>query len=253
MTEIRSLMSTASSAQLPGLIEAHQADPRTGVQTLVTSARNRLVDAARERQRLFELAALQRSLHAQGCAVIAGIDEVGRGALAGPVTAAAVVLGIDVLIDGLNDSKMLTPQRRRTIDATIRASATYVNVAHVWPDQIDVLGIQSATRAAMIEALSAVSGPVDHVIVDGLPIDLGRPTTAVIKGDSRVAAVAAASIVAKVARDALMVALDAEHPGYGLAHNKGYGSPDHLAALEERGPSVMHRRSFAPCRQRRLF
>jgi len=253
VTEIRALVAGSTAEDVVGVCAEYADDPRAGVRALIASTRSRLESADAERLRLHELTSLQRSLHEQGWVVIAGIDEVGRGALAGPVTAAAVVLGTEVAIEGIDDSKRLTPERRRALDLIIRDVATSVSVAHVWPDRIDSLGIQQATRMAMLGALEPLRGTVDHVIIDGLPIQLGVPATAVVKGDSRVAAVAAASIVAKVARDALMVELDAEYPGYGLAHNKGYGSPDHLLCLAANGPTSVHRRSFAPCSQTQLF
>lgn len=253
VTEIRALVAGSTAEQAAVVVAEYADDPRAGVRALLASVRARLEAADRERQRLRELGALQRSLHEQGWIVVAGIDEVGRGALAGPVTAAAVILGVDVAIEGIDDSKRLTSERRRSLDVSIRDRATSVNVAHVWPDQIDAIGIQQATRMAMLGALEPLRDVVNHVIIDGLPVELGLPATAVVKGDSRVAAVAAASIVAKVARDALMVELDSEYPGYGLAHNKGYGSPDHLECLAEHGPTRVHRRSFAPCSQTRLF
>jgi len=253
VTEIRALIAGSTADDVAVLCAEYAADPRAGVRAAIASARSRVEAAAAERQRLHQLSALQRSLHEQGWAVIAGIDEVGRGALAGPVTAAAVVLDTEVTVEGIDDSKRLTPERRCALDLIIRNCATCVSVAHVWPDRIDSFGIQQASRMAMLGALEPLRGTVDHVIIDGLPVELGVPATAVVKGDSRVAAVAAASIVAKVARDALMVELDAEYPGYGLAHNKGYGSPGHLACLAENGPTRVHRRSFAPCSQTQLF
>jgi ribonuclease HII len=253
VTELRVLVADSTARQAAAIVAEYADDPRAGVRALIASVHGRLEGADRERQRLNELGALQRSLHEQGWVVVAGIDEVGRGALAGPVTAAAVVLRTDVSIEGIDDSKRLTPERRRSLDITIRDRATSVSVAHVWPDQIDAFGIQQATRLAMLGALEPMRSAVDHVIIDGLPVELGMPSTAVIKGDRRVAAVAAASIVAKVARDALMVELDAEYPGYGLAHNKGYGSHDHLECLAAHGPTSVHRRSFAPCSQTQLF
>ncbi len=187
-----------------------------------------------------------------GC-LVAGVDEVGRGALAGPVTAAAVLLDAGADIPGLADSKTLTPRQRARVDSVIRASAAAVAVAHVPPGVIDALGIAEATRRAMLEAVAALAVRPHAVVVDGLPVDLGVESHAVVRGDSLVAAVAAASIVAKVARDGLMAELDHEFPGYGFATHKGYGTPDHLAAIERLGPCEIHRRSFAPCSQRRLF
>jgi len=185
--------------------------------------------------------------------LLAGVDEVGRGALAGPVTAAAVLLQRGADIPGLADSKTMTPRQRARVDAAIRESAAAVAVAHVPPDVIDALGIAEATRRAMLEALAALTVRPHAVVVDGLPVDLGVESHAVVRGDSLIAAVAAASVVAKVSRDALMARLDLEFPGYGFAAHKGYGTPDHLAAIERLGPCEVHRRSFAPCSQSRLF
>ncbi|MCX8007738.1 MAG: ribonuclease HII [Coriobacteriia bacterium] len=187
-----------------------------------------------------------------GC-VIAGIDEVGRGALAGPVTAAAVILRPEVSIPGLADSKTLTARRRERVAADIRASALSVTVAHVAPSDIDALGIVEATRRAMSDALAQLSVRPDIVLVDGLPVELPAQTRAVVRGDSLLAAVAAASIVAKVERDRLMTELDETFPGYAFAVHKGYGTAQHLEALHRLGPCTAHRMSFAPCSQVRLF
>ncbi|MCL4079577.1 ribonuclease HII [Coriobacteriia bacterium Es71-Z0120] len=185
--------------------------------------------------------------------LIAGIDEVGRGALAGPVTAAAVILPRDVEIQGLADSKTLTPSRRTTVAAAVQQVAIAVSVAHVEPAVIDAVGIAEATRRAMLGALAGLSVDPHLALIDGLPVELGIEAYALVKGDSLLASVAAASVVAKVARDSLMAELDQAHPGYGFAVHKGYGTAEHLAALERLGPSPVHRMSFAPCSQRRLF
>jgi ribonuclease HII len=153
----------------------------------------------------------------------------------------------------LTDSKRLDASTRERLDAEIRSHAVAWAVAHVSAAEIDALGIAQATAEAMRRAVSALGCPIDHVLVDGRHVELGHPTTAVVKGDASVRSIAAASIVAKVARDALMVELATGYEGYGLAVNKGYGSPDHLAAIRMRGPSEIHRRSFAPCSQTSLF
>ncbi|MBC7266363.1 MAG: ribonuclease HII [Coriobacteriia bacterium] len=185
--------------------------------------------------------------------LIAGIDEVGRGALAGPVTAAAVVLPHGVEIPGLADSKTIPPKRREQVAAAIRTVAVAISIAHVEPATIDSLGIAEATRQAMLRALAGLRPAPDIALVDGLPVDLSIESRALVKGDSLVAVIAAASVVAKVERDRLMANLDEAHPGYGFAVHKGYGTPEHLDALERLGPCVAHRLSFAPCSQRRLF
>lgn len=253
VAEIRALLAAAAPDELARLLARHATDPRVGVQAALAAARRRHIRFQAELDRLAALASLQCSLHDRGYAVVAGIDEVGRGALAGPVTAAAVILSTETMIFGLNDSKMLTAERRRALDGEIRARALAVSVAHVSAQRIDTLGIAPATRTAMAEALMSLPIRADHVIVDGLPVALPVPATAVVKGDRRVAAVAAASIVAKVARDTLMVELDSDYPGYGFGHNRGYGSADHVAAIEAQGPCAIHRRSFGPCSQPHLF
>ena len=197
---------------------------------------------------------------------IAGVDEVGRGPLAGPVTAAAVVLDPRRPVDGLADSKALGAADRGRLDAAIRRRALGVGLGEASVEEIDALNVLHASHLAMRRALAAlaqglrVAGhpPPGLVVVDGdrVPgpvdgdgVDGGAPQVAVVGADGRVAAVCAASIVAKVARDALMVRLDAHHPGFGLAGHKGYPTPAHREALARLGPSPVHRRSFAPVRR----
>lgn len=253
VASIRTAFGSADPESYVLLCARHADDGRPGVQAAVAAARRRLDRERAVADRHRSLAAREEALYASGCLVVAGVDEVGRGALAGPVTAGACVFAPGTVIPGLADSKKLTPAARERLDGLIRASALRISVAHVAPGRIDAVGIAAATVAAMRDALQALGCAVDHALVDGLPVDLGVPSTAVIKGDDSVRAIAAASIVAKVARDALMVALDAEHPGYGLAGNKGYGSSDHLSALESLGPCPIHRMSFGPCCSPRLF
>lgn len=251
--EIRTALTACASSQLPGFIAAYEADARAGVRDLVLVARRRLERYATEQGRLVCLAAEECRLLDSGIAVVAGVDEVGRGALAGPVSAGACVFTRDVMIVGLNDSKVLTRQARERLHAEIVASASAVAVGHAEPGEIDRMGIARATVLAMRRAIEALGVRVGHVLVDGRSVDLGLPTTAIVRGDATVRAIAAAAIYAKVTRDALMRELDTAYPGYGLAGNKGYGSAEHLAALAEFGPSPAHRRSFGPCSQLGLF
>jgi ribonuclease HII len=185
--------------------------------------------------------------------VVAGVDEVGRGPLAGPVVVAAVVLDPGRPIVGLADSKALTPARRAELATTILSEARAVAFASASPASIDRLNIRAATLKAMAQAVSALSVRPDHVLVDGRDaLSLCCPSTAVIGGDARVPDIAAASIVAKVMRDALMARLDLACPGYGFARHAGYGVPAHLEALRRLGPCPAHRMSFAPVRAARL-
>jgi ribonuclease HII len=178
-----------------------------------------------------------------------GVDEAGRGPLAGPVVVAAVVLDPAQPIAGLDDSKQLTPEQRAELEPLIRARARHCSVVVVPAAEVDSLNVLGATLAGMARAVAALGVVPPLAFVDGdRPPKLAIPLRTVVRGDARVPAIAAASILAKVARDGLMVALDAVHPGYGFAQHKGYPTPEHLAALKRLGPCVEHRRSFAPVR-----
>lgn len=190
----------------------------------------------------FEQAAIAR-----GALCVAGVDEVGRGPLAGPVTAAAVVLDPSRIPSGLNDSKKLTHARRVALSAELHATAQ-VSIAHASVADIDGLNILRASHLAMMRAIAGLPHAPDHLLIDGnqVPRGLTLPREAIVKGDARSLSIAAASIVAKVARDHIMVILAQQHPGYGWDTNAGYGTPAHLNALLNLGVTPHHRRSFAP-------
>ncbi len=178
---------------------------------------------------------------------VAGVDEVGRGPLAGPVTAAAVVLDLACIPEGLDDSKKLTMRRREALWLEIVASAD-VSVAHASLDEIEQLNILRASHLAMERAVAGLMCRPDHVLVDGtmVPRGLTIPATPIVRGDGRSLSIAAASIVAKICRDRIMVDLAQQHPGYGWETNMGYGSKSHMAALRNLGPTPHHRRTFKP-------
>ncbi|MCC6006289.1 MAG: ribonuclease HII [Rhodobacteraceae bacterium] len=186
-------------------------------------------------------------LIAAGSARVAGIDEVGRGPLAGPVLAAAVVLDPARLPPGLADSKTLRPARRAELAAALHTCAE-IGIGMATVEEIDSLNILRATHLAMCRALAALPAPVDVALIDGnsLPAGLACPAETVVGGDAHVLSIAAASIVAKVARDRIMTDLACLHPGYGWERNAGYGTKEHLLALKRLGPSPAHRRSFRP-------
>jgi ribonuclease HII len=188
---------------------------------------------------------IELRLAASGLAPVAGVDEVGRGPLAGPVTAAAVILDLGLLPDGIDDSKLLTARRRRELAVEIRASSE-VSVAHATVAEIDEINIYHATHLAMCRAIDGLPRTVRHAIIDGnaIPKRLPCAAEALVGGDRLCLSVAAASIVAKVERDALMAGLDRDHPGYGWAKNAGYATGEHCAALERLGPTPHHRRTF---------
>lgn len=192
-------------------------------------------------------------LRRQGFELIAGVDEAGRGALAGPLVAAAVVLPPGFVPDGLRDSKLLTPLQRERLYAEITSRALAVGVRRVRPKKIDEHGLQRANVKALQRALAKLHVDPDYVLVDGLfKLRLRCPSLRVIKGDRVSANVAAASVVAKVTRDRAMVRLARRFPAYAFERNKGYGAPEHLRALDREGPSEVHRRCFAPVAQLRL-
>lgn len=190
---------------------------------------------------------LERAARARGLMRIAGIDEAGRGPLAGPVVAAAVVLDADRIPEGLSDSKTLRPDRRAELCGLILATAE-VGTGLATVEEIDRINILRASHLAMSRALAALVSPADYALVDGnlLPGDLPCTAEAVVKGDGRSLSIAAASIVAKVTRDRIMVDLAQQHPGYGWETNAAYATPAHLQALRDLGATPHHRRSFAP-------
>ena len=194
-----------------------------------------------------ELAAHELELRRSGFTAIAGIDEAGRGPLAGPVVAACTVLTALLPISGIDDSKRLSPKRRAELAIEIRSHAAACGLGLASPEEIDELNIYRATQLAMRRALAAAQLRPDIVLVDAMPLPgLGLPIESIVGGDARCTAIAAASILAKEHRDALLCELDAVDPRYGFARHKGYGTPEHLEALRRYGPSPYHRRSFAP-------
>ena len=194
-----------------------------------------------------ELLLSERQLRAEGFSWIAGVDEAGRGPLAGSVVAAAVVLPADVVeLPGVFDSKQLTEAEREELFAALHAlPGIKISVASATAAEIDKLNILRATHLAMRRAVSGIK-EADFVLVDGLPVQFTLPSRNIIKGDAKCASIAAASIIAKVTRDREMVLADKDYPQYGFARHKGYGTTEHLEALKKFGPSPIHRKSFRP-------
>lgn len=240
--EIAATIADASGREARELVERYAQDPRRQVRHAVEVAKRRLEREEAERARVTGMYELQRELGGEG--VVLGVDEVGRGAVAGPLTVCAVALPPEPVIWGINDSKRLTPARREALAARVADVATAIGIAHIEPAAIDAVGMASALRMAMARAIEDAGVEPDRVLIDGNPVHVHPREVCVVKGDSRVAAIAAASIVAKVTRDALMTALDEEYPGYHLDVSKGYGTPEHVAAIRQRGLSPVHRASF---------
>ncbi len=193
----------------------------------------------------------ERDLHSRGFLHVAGIDEAGRGPLAGPVAAAAVILDPNDLPEAVDDSKVLSAPQREDLFGLILSKALAVGIGFASPREIDRINIRQATFAAMRRAVGALALRPHHVLVDGndFPAQMTFAGETIIKGDAICLSIAAASIIAKVARDRLMIRLDRDLPHYGFAQHKGYSTAAHFAALTLHGPSVAHRASFAPCRR----
>ncbi|MDP6540736.1 MAG: ribonuclease HII [Planctomycetota bacterium] len=243
-----------SESALRRLASELESDSRAGARALARRCQRRAAALAGERSRMDGLFRLRRELVAAGAQRVAGVDEVGVGPLAGPVVAAAVVLGEAPELPGLDDSKRLSREDRERLAALIRAQALDLAVAEVGPDEIDRINVVQASLLAMRRAVVALAPAPQHVLVDARTIpDLTMPQTAIVGGDGKDASIAAASIVAKVHRDDIMRGLDARFPDYGFARHKGYGTSEHLAALRRVGPCEVHRRSYAPVSQLSLL
>ena len=188
----------------------------------------------------------ETELYNNGINFIAGIDEVGRGPLVGPVVTAAVILPKDFYDERINDSKKLTEKKRELLYYVIMENALSVGIGMSSPEVIDEINILNATKKAMIEAINNLSIKPEHLLIDAVKLDIDIPQTSIIKGDAKSESIAAASIIAKVTRDRMMVELDEKYPMYDFKHNKGYGTKKHIEALYKYGPISEHRKSFAP-------
>ncbi len=243
-----------NATALRSLARELEGDDRRGAAQLAAHCRGRAERLAREARRMRELFALRAELQASGRRWVAGVDEVGVGPLAGPVVAAAVILADEVDLPGLDDSKRLRPEERERLDEAIRAQAVAVAVAEVGSEVIDRVNVYQASLRAMGQAVKALEPAPDHVLVDARRIPaLDLPQTPLIGGDALDGSIAAASIVAKVHRDARMRELDGRYPGYGFARHKGYPTNEHLESLRRLGPCEIHRRSYAPVAQLSLL
>lgn len=246
--EIKEKLQQLNDANNP-FIQACLADERKGVQTAVRkwqrqqTAKQAIVEQF-ERMSRFEQEASQA-----GYQYVAGIDEVGRGPLAGPVVAAAVILDPNQPILGLDDSKKLSLKKRLELFATIQKNALAIGLGIVDAAGIDEHNILGATKIAMKEAVANLTPVADFLLIDAVPLNNGIPSNVMNQGDSKSNSIAAASIIAKVTRDEMMSEYDQLYPGYGFKNNAGYGTKEHLTGLKMQGPSPIHRHSFAPVRK----
>lgn len=241
-SQVAAELASAPPDQIEGLLERYRDDPRAQVRKACERARRRLDRERAERERVEGMYARMRELG--GAGVVVGVDEVGRGSVAGPLTVCAVCLPDEPRIWGVNDSKQLSPARREMLAVRIAETARAIGICHIPPERIDAIGMARSLREAVAGAVADTGLAPDCVLMDGNSLGAVPNERDVVHGDATVACIAAASIVAKVTRDELMVELDAEYPGYHLARSKGYASPEHIQAIRERGLTPVHRVSF---------
>ena len=243
--EIQQRLELVTDLADPFLVEASN-DLRSGVQKAIEKRKRAIQAELDEELRLEQMLRYEKELYKAGYQAIAGIDEVGRGPLAGPVVAAAVILPPECTIKGLNDSKKIPKKKHQEIYQTVMNKALAVGVGLIDNEIIDQVNIYEATKLAMKEALSKLSLKPDYLLIDAMKLDVEIPQESIIKGDANSLSIAAASIVAKVTRDKLMTDYDKEFPGYDFAQNAGYGTKSHLQGLERNGVTPIHRKTFEP-------
>ncbi|HEL2729336.1 TPA: ribonuclease HII [Streptococcus suis] len=243
--EVTALLAQVDSLDSPVWDQLAQ-DDRAGVQAAIKKRRKDLEKEAAEDARLEAMLFYEKALYENGAKFIAGIDEVGRGPLAGPVVAAAVILPKGCKIRYLNDSKKIPKSKHEAIYQEVMERAVAVGVGIKDAAVIDQINIYEATKLAMLEALGQLSREPEHLLIDAMKLDTPIPQTSIIKGDANSLSIAAASIVAKVTRDKMMADYDKEFAGYGFAKNAGYGTAEHLEGLNKLGITPIHRKTFEP-------
>ena len=243
INEIKAIFQAANIEKLPELIKTYSSDQRSGVRTLIKNAEKKLTNLEKEIERTEKMKEYEYAY--KEYSYICGIDEVGRGPLAGPVVAGAVILPTNCDILYLNDSKQLSEKKREELYDIIMEKAVATGIGYASPQRIDEINILQATYEAMRQAIQNLSLTPDILLNDAVTIpQVEIPQVPIIKGDEKSISIGAASIIAKVTRDRLMVEYDKIMPEYGFARNKGYGSKEHLEAIRVYGPSPIHRRSF---------
>lgn len=243
--EIEQQLKEADSLDHP-LFDRFEKDSRTGVQSAIKKRKKVLQDDINEAERLEQMLVYEKQLYTQGLELIAGVDEVGRGPLAGPVVAAAVILPKNCKIKGLNDSKKISKKKHEKIYQAVLEQAISIGIGIKDNRVIDQVNIYEATKLAMLDAIQALDPQPQHLLIDAMKLEVPISQTSIIKGDANSLSIAAASIVAKVTRDRMMSELDQTYPGYDFSQNAGYGTKLHLEGLEKFGVSPIHRQSFEP-------
>ena len=243
--EIKEQLANIQRLDDPLVTELEQ-DSRSGVIQAIAKRKKEIQKRLDEDERLEGMLAYEKECYALGMELIAGVDEVGRGPLAGPVVAAAVILPKACKIPGLNDSKKIPKSKHKEIYEAVLQNAIAIGIGVKDNHVIDQVNIYEATKLAMMEAIGQLGPQPQHLLIDAMKLDLPIPQTSIIKGDANSLSIAAASIVAKVTRDQMMEEFDREYPGYDFAQNAGYGTAKHLAGLDKLGVTPIHRRSFEP-------
>lgn len=243
--EIKEQLANIQRLDDPLLTELEQ-DSRSGVIQAIAKRKREIQKRLDEDERLEGMLAYEKECYARGMELIAGVDEVGRGQLAGPVVAAAVILPKACKIPGLNDSKKIPKSKHKEIYEAVLQNAIAIGIGIKDNHVIDQVNIYEATKLAMMEAIGQLEPQPQHLLIDAMKLDLPIPQTSIIKGDANSLSIAAASIVAKVTRDQMMEEFDRKYPGYDFAQNAGYGTAKHLAGLDKLGVTPIHRRSFEP-------
>ena len=243
--EIKELLATVKELDSPVFLELEK-DTRSGVQKEISKRKKNIQAELDENLRLENMLTYEKDLYKQGLTLIAGVDEVGRGPLAGPVVAAAVILPQGCKIKGLNDSKKIPKKKHLEVFQAVQDQALSIGIGIIDNQVIDQVNIYEATKLAMKEAISQLSLQPQHLLIDAMKLDLPISQTSIIKGDANSLSIAAASIIAKVTRDELMKDYDQQFPGYDFTANAGYGTAKHLEGLTKLGVTPIHRTSFEP-------
>ena len=243
--EIKELLATVKELESPIFLELEK-DNRSGVQKEISKRKKNIQAELDENLRLENMLTYEKDLYKQGLTLIAGVDEVGRGPLAGPVVAAAVILPQGCKIKGLNDSKKIPKKKHLEVFQAVQDQALSIGIGIIDNQVIDQVNIYEATKLAMKEAISQLSLQPQHLLIDAMKLDLPISQTSIIKGDANSLSIAAASIIAKVTRDELMKDYDQQFPGYDFTANAGYGTAKHLEVLTKLGVTPIHRTSFEP-------
>lgn len=229
----------------PYLLDLLQ-DERKGVQQLVHRWKKKYAEKQHLKEKFDEMNVYERKWRLKGFEMIAGVDEVGRGPLAGPVVAAAVILPHDFFLAGIDDSKKLSEKKRLEYDSIIRKEAIAFSISMIHAQEIDEMNIYQATKKAMNIAIASLEPKPDFLLIDAMKLEIPFPSESIIKGDAKSISIAAASIVAKVARDTLMKEISQTYPVYGFQQNMGYGTKEHIEAIKQHGITSYHRKTFAP-------